>query len=637
MLIIITSLLGVPIVTAMALLAVKSRPVRDVIIRVSSALLIVGSVVLFVAAYGRRPVALSFDGSELVGNLLTLLELGIAGFLVYITLKWKSYLGFGLVVLQLGLMVVSELVGRGAPPPASVFMIDQLSVLMTMVAGIVGGLIALYSAGYMRSYHYFHPEVRDRRRFFFFLEFIFLAAMFGLVFSNDLKWLYFFWEVTTLCSFLLIGYTDTAEARKNSLLALVINLGGGVAFMLAMIYLQATGGAQDLTSLLASSKAAVLIPVALFSIAGFTKSAQLPFSGWLLGAMVAPTPVSALLHSSTMVKAGVYLILRMAPLLNGTVLGYAVSLVGGFTFFVTSLLAVSQTNAKRMLAYSTVANLGLIVACAGIGNYQTVWVALFIILFHAVAKSLLFLGVGVVGYKLHSNDIEEMDNLIVRFPGLALMIVIGICGMFIAPFGMLISKWAALEAFIDLKTWIGPVIIFFLAYGSAATIFFWGKWMGKLISINRSRWKDRPEDKRISRDEWISMGSLAVLTVTTVIGFALISRHLVEPFVDSLFGYSRVMERSDLILSTVMMGMMIVIPFFLLFVPRKSRTKLGRAYMAGRDTTDDLVFRSSSASSTALSLRNFYLEGLFGERRLLRAGIIVGSAMVLFVVGAIFL
>jgi len=97
------------------------------------------------------------------------------------------------------------------------------------------------------------------------------------------------------------------------------------------------------------------------------------------------------------------------------------------------------------------------------------------------------------------------------------------------------------------------------------------------------------------------------------------------------------MERSDLILSTIMMGMMIVIPFFLLFVPRRSRTKLGRPYMAGRDTTDGLVFKSSSAHSTALSLRNFYMEGLFGERRLLRAGIIVGSVMVLFVVGAIFL
>ncbi len=634
MLIIIVCLLGVPIAAALVLLAIKSKPVRDVVIRVSSVLVIAGSIVLLVAAYGHKPDLLSFAGSELVGGLFTLIELLIAAFLVYITLRWKSYLGFGLVVVQLALMPVSELVGRGAPPPQSIFLVDQLSVLMTLVAGIVGGLIALYSAGYMRSYHYYHPEVPDRRRLFFFLEFIFLAAMFGLVFSNDLSWLYFFWEITTLCSFLLIGYTDTAEARKNSLLALVINLVGGIAFMGAIIYLKATGGAQDLTSLLTTSKAVVLIPVALLSIAGFTKSAQLPFSKWLLGAMVAPTPVSALLHSSTMVKAGVYLILRMAPLLNGTVLGYAVSLVGGFTFFVTSLLAISQTNAKRMLAYSTIANLGLIVACAGIGNYQTVWVALFIILFHAVAKSLLFLGVGVVGYKVHTFDIEEMDNLIVRFPGIALMIVIGICGMFIAPFGMLISKWAALEAFIDLKTWIGPIIIFFLAYGSAATIFFWGKWMGKLISVNRSRWQEQPEDKRISRDEWVSMGSLTVLTFLTVIGFALISRHLVEPFVDSLYGYSRVMERSDLILSTVMMGMMILIPFFLLFVPRRSRTKVGRAYMAGRDTSDDLVFKSSTARSTALSLRNFYLESLFGERRLLSAGIIVGSALVLFVVGA---
>lgn len=637
MLNIIAGLIGVPLVTALALLAVRNKPARDVVIRVGSILVIAGSVLLLIRSYGRGAIVFGFTGSGTVGQLLTVIEVGIAGFFIYLTVRWKSWIGFVLVILLLGLMAASELLGWASPAPTGVFEVDQLTVLMGLVAGVVGGLIVLFSAGYMRSYHYFHPEVRDRRPLFFFLEFIFLAAMFGLVVANDLKWLFFFWGITTLCCVLLIAYTESPEARRNSLLALVLNLVGEIAFMGAIVYLQVTGGSLEITQLLMSSKALVLVPVALLSIAGFTKSAQLPFSGWLLGAMVAPSPVSALLHSSTMVKAGVYLILRMAPLLNGTVLGYAVSLVGGFTFLVTSLLAVSQTNAKRMLAYSTVANLGLIVACAGIGNYQTIWVALFIILFHAVAKSLLFLGVGVVGYKLHSFDIEDMDNLIVRFPALALMIVIGISGMFIAPFGMLISKWAALEAFINLNTWIGPVMIFFLAYGSAATIFFWGKWMGKLISVNRSRWQERPEDKRISRDEWTAMGSLAALTVVTVLGFALISRQLVEPFVDALYGYTRVMERSDLILTTIMMGMILLIPFFLLFLPRKSRTRIGRAYMAGRETTDDLVFKSSTAQSTALSLRNYYLTSLFGERRLFRLGVILSSVMVLFVLGAILL
>ena len=226
--------------------------------------------------------------------------------------------------------------------------VDRLSVVMALIIGIIGGIISIYSLGYMRDFHeHIHKEYRDRRCFFFFMVFAFLGAMYGIVFSNNLRWLYFFWEVTTVSSFLLIGYKGTTESIKNSFLALRLNLLGGVGFAAAIIYLQTRVGTLELDKVMFSQNTTILLPVALMCFAGLAKSAQLPFSKWLLGAMVAPSPVSALLHSSTMVKAGVYLILRFAGVLEGTIAGFMIGLVGGVTFFLCSCIAVSQRDAKR--------------------------------------------------------------------------------------------------------------------------------------------------------------------------------------------------------------------------------------------------------------------------------------------------
>ncbi len=185
-------------------------------------------------------------------------------------------------------------------------------------------------------------------------------------------------------------------------------------FAVGLVYLYHSSQVMELDKLILLDKSYVLLPAVCIAFAGLVKSAQFPFSSWLTGAMVAPTPVSALLHSSTMVKAGVYIILRVAPVLENTVAAKMLMLIGGVTFLITAFIAISQSNAKKVLAYSTISNLGLIVACAGINTYAAVWSALLLIIFHAVAKSLLFLCVGIIEYKLGSRDIEDMDYLIMR-------------------------------------------------------------------------------------------------------------------------------------------------------------------------------------------------------------------------------
>ena len=292
------------------------------------------------------------------------------------------------------------------------------------------------------------------------------------------------WEVTTLCSFLLIGYTKTNEAIRNAFRQINMNLLGGITFA-AALYLSATQfGTLALNEFISAgmvNTALIALPLCLLAFSGITKAAQMPFQTWLLGAMVAPTPTSALLHSSTMVKAGVFLLVKLSPLFYSVSLSQnpltaapaiMVMLVGGVTFLICSFLAISQTNAKRVLAYSTIANLGLITACAGVGSPYAVWAAMFLILFHACAKSLLFLCVGTAEHHIGSRNIEDMDALFVRMPRLARLMLVGMMAMFIAPFGMLISKWAALISFVNANQ---IALILILAFGSAATFMFWAK------------------------------------------------------------------------------------------------------------------------------------------------------------------
>ena len=390
--------------------------------------------------------------------------------------------------------------------------------------------------------------------------YLFLSAMFGIVFSNNLMWLFFFWEITTICSFLLIGYRNDKQSIESAFRALNMNLLGGVAFAVGIVYLYSSSHVMELDKLLQLDKGLVLLPAVCIAFAGLVKSAQFPFSSWLTGAMVAPTPVSALLHSSTMVKAGVYLILRVAPVMENTVAAKMLMLIGGVSFLVTALIAISQSNAKKVLAYSTISNLGLIVACAGINTDAAVWSALLLIIFHAVAKSLLFLCVGIIEYKLGSRDIEDMDYLIMRLPKLTAVMMIGMAGMFLAPFGMIISKFVTLKAFVDSN----PGMAIILAYGSAATIFFWTKWMGKIMSIKHG--VAEVVEHPVSRWEWITLGILAVATVAVCLTFPFISFHVIDPYLLEMFGKIPAVDTFNvLIIFVIMIGLLIILPLGLIY------------------------------------------------------------------------
>ena len=612
-----------PLVVALALLVLKTDAARDIIVKISAIVIAVASVYLAITYFGSGGTYFDFE-NESINYIMMGIEVCLAILIFYLGIKHKKYLASVLAAVQAPLMVWFELGTGHHIHVANNLYIDRLSIIMVLIIGIIGTLITWYSIGYMKDFQHHHHNEPDRRPLFFFLMFLFLSAMFGIVVSNNLVWLYFFWEITTLCSFFLIGFTRTKEAINNSFRALIMNLLGGLGFVLGIIVL-GNMGTLELNQLITAGLMGydLTLPVALLAFAGITKAAQMPFNSWLLGAMVAPTPTSALLHSSTMVKAGVFLIVKLAPVLNGSLAGLMVMLVGGITFLMASFAAISQSNAKRVLAYSTVANLGLIVACGGIGSSAAVWAAIMLIIFHAVTKSLLFLCVGTAEHNIGSRDIEDMDGLFGRMPKLAAFMIIGISGMFLAPLGMLVSKWAAMKAFVDSGN---VLLVMMIVFGSAATLFYWTKWLGKMTAIMANRENIQGD---VHKEEWLVLTSLTVMTIVICLVFPLMSTYLVVPYLTAVYSSVATLALSsgNMYIMSAMLALVVLLP--LLFYG-KTNKKIVPIYMAGANLGDDLTFENSMHQPTAVSLKNWYMEDYFGEKKMNLIGAITTAAVLLF-------
>jgi len=299
--------------------------------------------------------------------------------------------------------------------------------------------------------------------------------------------------------------------------------------------------------------------------------------------------------------------------------GFLVTLVGGVTFLFASMVALSQSNAKRVLAYSTVANRGLIIACAGIGTPEAVWAAIMLIIFHAVTKGLLFLCVGTVEHNIGSRDIEDMDGLFGRMPRLAVFMIVGIAAMFLAPFGMLISKWAALKTFID----SGDIwVILALVFGSAATLFYWTKWLGKTTAVVAGR--ENIEGK-VHKSEWTILGGLTIFTILVTITFPFYSKGVVTPYLGKAFADTpeavfEALRDDNMIIMMIMVVLIIVLA--LLFYGRTSG-RIVPIYMAGVNEGDNLTYVGAMNKDVPIMLRNWYLEEMFPEKTMNRIGIIV--------------
>ncbi|RDJ14395.1 putative monovalent cation/H+ antiporter subunit A [Rhizobium grahamii] len=295
------------------------------------------------------------------------------------------------------------------------WLLDGLSLTFALLITGIGTLIILYSGGYLKGH-------ADHGRFFSFI-FLFMGAMLGLVVSNSLLMLFIFWELTSITSFLLIGFDHEREAaRRAALQALVVTGGGGLLLLAGLLLIWSTTNATDLSTLLQSGDLlranpyylAILI---LILCGAFTKSAQFPFHFWLPNAMEAPTPVSAYLHSATMVKAGVYLLMRFNPVMGATPAWETLlPLFGGVTLIVGTLLAIRQTDFKLQLAYTTVSSLGLLVLLTGFGAPYAIEAAALYLVAHSLFKGALFMVAGVIDHETGTRDITRLRGLKAAMP-----------------------------------------------------------------------------------------------------------------------------------------------------------------------------------------------------------------------------
>jgi len=300
------------------------------------------------------------------------------------------------------------------------FRIDGLGLLFALLISAIGAIVLVYGGGYLKGH-------RHLGRFYSF-TLLFMGAMLGVVLAENLLLMFVFWELTGVASYLLIGfYHEKEESRKSALQALLVTGGGGLALLAGLLLLGIAGGSFELATLIGNSSIVCAHPLypyvlVLILLGAFTKSAQAPFHFWLPGAMAAPAPVSAYLHSATMVKAGVFLLARLTPVLGcASEWNYLVTLAGAATMIIGATMAYAQTDLKRLLAYSTVSALGTLVMLLGIGTELAAKAAMVFLLVHSMYKGALFMVAGNIDHQAGTRDVRSLNGLIrvMPFTGIA--------------------------------------------------------------------------------------------------------------------------------------------------------------------------------------------------------------------------
>lgn len=363
--------------------------------------------------------------------------------------------------------------------------LDALALLMLVLVSGVGTLIFVYCAFYAE-----HDSTLLR---FVATLTTFAGAMVGLVLADDVILLYVFWELTTITSYLLVGLDDhSRQARRAALQALLVTTFGGLAMLVGLIVLAVAGGSTRLSELIESPPTGPTVPAALVLVlvGAVSKSAQVPFHPWLPAAMAAPTPVSAYLHAAAMVKAGIYLIARLAPAFAElawwrpclVTIGVATMLLGGWR-------ALRQHDLKTLLAYSTISQLGFLTAVAAWGTAASAVAVAVLLLAHGFAKAAMFLTIGAVDHAVHTRDLRLLDGLGRRMPVLAAAAGVAALSMGGVPLTLgFIAKEEVYAAFLDAPGTFASLALAGLVGGSVLTLaysvrFWWGAFAAKRLPV----------------------------------------------------------------------------------------------------------------------------------------------------------
>ncbi len=326
------------------------------------------------------------------------------------------------------------------------FNVDGLSLLFALIITGIGALVIIYGGGYLA-----HDEFVGR---FYVYILMFMASMLGVVLSDNVLTIFIFWELTSITSYMLIGYYhEKEESRAAALQALLVTGLGGLALLAGLVMMAIVGGSWEISELLTRGEVLrgsdLYLPILTLVLLGaFTKSAQFPFHFWLPNAMAAPAPVSTYLHAATMVKAGIYLMARMSPALGGTEAWlYTVTIFGAITMLLAAHLAWQQLDLKRILAYSTVSALGILTMLLGVGSHTAVEAAVVFLIVHSLYKGSLFMVAGAVDHETGTRFIDKLGGLRRLMPiTAAIAVLAGLSMSGIPPFLGFVGKELIYEA-----------------------------------------------------------------------------------------------------------------------------------------------------------------------------------------------
>jgi hydrogenase-4 component D len=365
------------------------------------------------------------------------------------------------------------------------FLIDPLGSLMLIVITSMGLFVVVYSTEYLSPRNRDHAFEKPVGNYYFWML-LFIGSMIGLVVSPNFLQLFFFWEMTTICSWALISYTKEEKALFGGFKALIMTHLGGLFFLVALVLLFVQGQSFSFSALDQMDPGMRLTVFILLLVSAWSKAAQIPFFTWLPDAMVAPTPVSAYLHAAAMVKAGVYLIARVA--VSNTLLPYEAGLILGIMAVATMILAVIlyfiQDDLKRLLAFSTIGHLGYVlfgVALGILGSATGFGGGVLHIVNHSYAKGLLFLSVGAMAYATGSKSIQELSGLGRKMPLASAAFVIGLFAVTgVPPLSCFWSKIMMFTGAFELGGVIGPTLGV-LAILESLAAFAWYLFVGHKI------------------------------------------------------------------------------------------------------------------------------------------------------------
>src|SRR5690606_22270858 len=360
-----------------------------------------------------------------------------------------------------------------------VLRLDALSWIFVMLVLGIGFLVVLYARYYMS------PEDPVPRFFSFLLAF--MASMLGVVLSGNLIQLVVFWELTSVTSFLLIGYWHhRIDARRGARMAFTVTATGGLCLLCGVLILGHIAGSYDLEAVLAAGDAIrehklYLAALVLIGLGALTKSAQFPFHFWLPHALAAPTPVSSYLHSATMVKAGIFLLMRLWPALSGTPeWTWLIAGAGVCTLLIGSFVAIFQHDLKGLLAYSTISHLGLITTLLGIGTPLGMVAAIFHTLNHAIFKASLFMAAGIIDHETGTRDMRVLRGLRKALPITGTLAIVASASMAGVP---LLNGFLSKEMFFAETLLVGGNDNWWMSYAAVAMGIFSVAYSLRFISV----------------------------------------------------------------------------------------------------------------------------------------------------------